>query len=391
MRILILSRDGAGSVLVRRLEQEGNEVKVFCRNRVGRDGYLVTWRPSIAWADLIVATDPSWGTPHEHLFRKLGRPTLCINNIANSMTQDGWKAHKVYEKAGVMVPITRYVDTSSGESVKQAMDAWTGSVLVNSGAVRGWIRCDSVDEFGPLMEELKDTGTAIVRERLNGIEVRTTGLFNGRHWVRPFWHELMDMGMYSQSGNCFGGVVVRSDGDKITDTTLSTVEPILSKAGYRGFFSVESFVQDIGLCVLSVKAGINAEGLCAMLEGSRDNLGDLLFEVAQGVREEVDVTEDVMAVVKVWSELGLRMPIMGLEEGNMKHLWFDGVQGPGFLMERDFNVLATAIGRNVGESLKRAKRTVNNISFVGKHYQHDVGQRAVQHLSDLASGGWIHA
>lgn len=394
MKILLLSRDGDGLGLAHQLKKEGNSVKAFCV--ASRDAGLGlvdrvdSWRPHISWADLVISDGPGWGV-YENLLKQMGKPLLGISDLSDVLSFDRAKSRVLLSKTGMDLPRQWTLVGGQESSFADVLRGWTepGVVL----RVDGVHVCRDVESFLYAVKKVPEGQNAVVEDLVEGVEVRTAGWFNGRGWLEPFYHGFMDMeeavGKMGRVGQSMGGVVVRSGGDSLVERMLMPLTKALQMMGYRGSVTITGFVNQQELFVVGIKLGMCFDELDAVLGGSRGSVGDLLFETAQGVGREIDVTRDKMAVIRVNSlvEDG-GAPVVGLNEGNMKHLWLNGVRvsEDGSVTKADGTLpvfKATSIGRDVREAIKRAHRTVERVSFMHKYYRADACQRAMADVGQL--------
>jgi phosphoribosylamine-glycine ligase len=83
---------------------------------------------------------------------------------------------------------------------------------------------------------------------------------------------------------------------------------------------------------------------------------------------------------------------MGLNEGNLKHIWFEDVYfKDGYSCARSSGALGfvTARGVQVREARRRAYRTVRDLGIPYPLYRTDVGSRASWEYPLLEEWGWI--
>lgn len=400
MKILLISRDGDGLALAHRLKKEGNSVKVFCAASVGAGLGLIdrvdSWRPHMEWADLIFADGPGWGV-YEKLFKQLGKPLFGIGELSDMLSFNRERQRSLLSKAGLDLPRQWSITRGEKNSFADVLSGWTDPGVVLKGS--NVQVCRDMESFLYAANLVEEGHEVVVEDLVEGVEVRTAGWFNGRGWLEPFYHGLMDMeeavGGMGRVGQSMGGVVVRSGGDSLVERALMPLTKALQAMSYRGLVTITEFVNQQEMFVTGMKLGLCFDEIEALCEGSREPLGDLLFETAQGVKKTVDVTKDLMAVVRVSSlvEEG-GAPVIGLDEGNMKHLWLNGVEaledegvkkadGPLAVFK------ATAIGRDVREAVKRVHRTVERINFMHKYYRADACQRAMSDIGVLKSWGLI--
>ena len=411
MRILVLSREGDGLGFAQALAREGHDVNVWIADRrarragVGIVGRPAAWRPLLPQTDLIVCDMVGFGHLRR-LFDKMGKPVISCHPDSDRAELDRQFGLALMRLAGIPHPRTWTFSRPSearavpfppkGLVIKPSGNKSTALTTVNR----------TRDQYLWNLERLPADQPLIVQERVDGIEISTEGWFNGHDWVRPFNHtfeekRLMDGGVGPNTG-CMGNVVLAADENRIVRETVLKLTPFLRKISYRGPVDVNSIVNTQGVFALEFTMRPGYDAIEALTELLREPLGTLLFEVATGVKREMDLPSDeygiaVRVSVPPWPHarpsaeqagMPLRFPREAgkhvyltdayLEDGQPRYAAFDGVVAK-----------VTARGRSPSEARGRVYRTLTNMRIPDAQYRTDIGQRVHSNLTLLRSMGYL--
>lgn len=414
MRVLMLSQEGDGLGIAHGLIKEGNQVDVFIKNSAfasagkGIVNRVKSWRPVVAKADLIIADMVGFGGL-ESTLRKLGKPLLGFNRLADMIELDRSKSEQMFNAAGILTPSS--FEFANPEHAKEILTTWEdpGYVIKPDGNIetsKTFVVRDK-DTFEWALTQYSRDQKLVVQTLIEGIEVSTEGWFNGRDWLRPFNHtfeekRFLDDGFGTNTG-CTGNVVITTEGDRIVEQTLQHLTPFLRRIGYRGPFDVNSIVTQEGVYALEPTPRFGYDAIEAVMEGLKEPLIDLLFEVASGVKTKMEITSDPMLAVRVsvapWPhgtpEKGdADLPIIGLNESNLKHIYLTDARldhnGKFYYTAGDGVVMkVTAIGQDVEQARRRAYRTIDRVGILDKQVRTDIGKRFVPDMRRLRDWGYV--
>ncbi len=303
-----------------------------------------SWRTLLDKADFVIADGRGMGK-FEDLFRSKGRPVLGINYLADILNDR--KQQEFIDQCGISF-------------------------------------CSDFEQI-----------------------VLVHGFFNGRGWVSPFFLSFSENHLFP--GNlgplvdCMGTVVIPLKGSpKIIEMSLEKATDAFKKIGLRGFVTAAIGYNDEGEGISAVHCGMSYDCMEAICEGLKEPLTDVLFEIASGVKKEIDFTEDYLIAVRMtlppWPyPLGFvpsEGPIIeGLNEANLPHVYLCDIyrdngnwrvgMGSGVVLK------ATARGRTIREARRRVYRTLGNISVPAKQYRLDIGEGIDERIRELKVRGLI--
>ena len=173
--------------------------------------------------------------------------------------------------------------------------------------------------------------------------------------------------------------IERLDADaKILKQTLYKLEHFLKKSDYRGFIRIRAVIDSDDIYGLSLHAANDIEFLQTLLELKKSNIGGLLYSVALGRTDVGDWHNGIAAGVRVsMSGYYDEMPITGINEHNLKHIWLQSVEkrnGDYTCVQSDNSLLYITAGSNRlsqtpeirnTSCMERIRRTLSNLTITG--------------------------
>jgi phosphoribosylamine--glycine ligase len=248
----------------------------------------------------------------------------------------------------------------------------------------------------------------IVQETVEGIEISTEGWFNGKTWVKPFNHtierkRLMEGDKGAQTG-CMGNIVWPVDKDKLTESVIEPLSPLLEKVNYVGPIDINCIVDKNNAYFLEFTARPGYDAIQAWSELIKTPLFDYLYGIASQQKTSFSYHDGYAIGVRLsvspfpgkehvqdWQGIkGIDPP-----KEAMRHVWLaDAMKN-----KEDELVVSgvdgviccvTSRGTSVRECQRRAYRTINNIVLTDDiQYRNDIGKTVEKDKQTLAEYGWI--
>lgn len=386
MDILFITTTNNLLGLAARLSEEGHSVKLF--SEAGANGFVERVRhPFEAIKDcrFIVADGPVsaqvWGWA-----KQFNKPIIGTHPIAEQMNADVYKEWQIASKLGVCLPETEIVDDLSMMYDK----------VLNWNNARTTIRYDrvaiSVDHQRWLawaMSQMPLNKKILLQRPVWGEEVHITGWFDGLKWARPFI--LKTPNEDRMGGSSLLGLFKREWVDKL----IAPWEVFLRQIEYRGPFRVKAFASRAKVEHCEAHFGFEFPSIYAFLEGLKDGCGDFLNKIAFGVCTEIPFTTDYASCVVVGTALEAPKgaPVVGLDEGNRKHVYFGSVD----VLEEEILVSANpqwiyavaARGRNLEESFGRLYFTKDRVRIPEAHVMTGLGPLHQQWFNRVRDLGYL--
>jgi len=355
LKILVISDSGIALGLAHRLTQEGHEV-VFGKSNMMR---------SIQECKFIIADSCSDSVYNRA--KTYNKPIIGCNPFADQLNADAIKEYDLCSRLGVEYPNSELYDDATGLQPR----------LLEGSAKRYYIkhkrrvfRCTKPEWLAWAMYELPPDQRVLLQEEVLGDDLSVIGWFNGLSWVEPFFFS-------SPYASRIGGVsmLAQKKPSRLTEKTLKPLEKWLKIVDYRGPVTANLIVNQKNVYVKSINIGLTAPCVFAMIEGlKRMPLSDFLNMLAFGSDTDVSTSLDYLVGISVSSiDADMRgAPILGVENGNLDHLFFQGAykDGAGYAVSEDCDPVYTAVahGRDLTEAARRVYRTIGEVQFPGMSF-----------------------
>lgn len=418
--ILILSVYGSGVPIGLRLAQEGHIVKIWIKEQNARanlDGYrnpskIQEPRRMLEQYDLVLSDMVGLGPLCEEL-RSKGKLVLGGGTFNDKLELDrefGLKVCRSLMK--VKEPTSRTFKTVE-ECLEYLESATTPQVVKPLGNAPVYLTLVSSDgENRTLKSLLKEKGKelvpCIIQERVEGIEISTEGWFDSKEWVLPFNHtfekkRLME-GDKGPNTGCMGNVVFTTEGDKLVETLLIPLTPLLKKVEYVGPIDVNCIVDEKDAYFLEFTARFGYDAIQALAELLKIPLFDFLYGVAARQIKKVQVYDGYGGAVRLsihpyplreGHKESRGVKFLEIPEEGRRHIWLADV-----MMDKELGEVCagvdgvlgsvTARGESVRECRRRIYRTVKNIVIHRDvQYRGDIGE-IEESVQQLKEWGWLN-
>lgn len=424
MKFLFRSAAGDSMSIARRVEAEGNEVRLWIAKPSMRhvgDG-MVTKTNDIAaveWADVIVFDSHGHGLAAEAEKWRASKPVLGSSAFADKLEHDRNMGIELAEAVGISVP--EYAEFSGHRAFDEAADYIVeheksnnaGWVLKpNTDEIRTHIALDSeemlrmLEFFACRFTQEKVAPDFVLQWRLKGIEVSTEAWFNGESWGLPngtIEEQRFFDGDLGELTGCAGNIVwAYEDLDApLVKKLLLPLTPHL-KGKYRGPVDVNSLVTPDGdPCFLEFSPRFGYSAIFALLE-LVDDAGRLFWEVANGKPITTKVQTDRFAIgiratippYPVGGDAATGYPVLGFDPETVdKHL------SPGDLCVVDDEVETTGDSGvafeftqsdvTIPEAATKLYETARSVRVPNMRYRTDIGVTAKEDYDKLTALGLI--
>lgn len=418
--ILILSKNGDGIPIALRLASEGHVVKIYIKEakaKASLDGFknpskISDPKKMLEQYDLVLADMVGLGSLCEQL-KKKGKLVLGGGVFNDRLELDREYGEKVVKTlAKIKVPEAGHA-TNKQELLTKLKTAGKPLVIKPLGNQPVGLTLVSNDKQNrTLLGIANNYGDQLVpcilQERIDGVEVSTEGWFNGKEWVRPFNHTLEKKrfmeGDKGPNTGCMGNVVWATNGDKLTETALEPLAPLLEKVDYVGPLDVNCIVTEQDAYFLEFTARFGYEAIQTWAELLKEPLFEYLYFMATAQPQEVPFFENGFAIGVRLSvppypteenmERWRGVQVLDLPEEAKRHVWLadvmkqDGVEA---LAGVDGVVgCVTARGTTIRECRRRVYRTIKNIVIhPDVQYRSDIGEDAEEQVAKLRGWGWV--
>ena len=223
----------------------------------------------------------------------------------------------------------------------------------------------------------------------DGIELHTTGWFNGFNFITPYHSYFKktkfmerDMGLETESQGC---LLFYHKTNKITKAFLTPLLKELKKTGYVGAVNITSNIKSEGLTLTNISLGFQYDSTYAALEGLRQPLGEFLYRLAFDGIKRTKTSTDWLVATRVsippypfptTEQLNKSVSVSGINESNLKHIFLRDIQcidGEYFSAGCDgYLMTISARGLTPNKAIRRTHRTINNLQIENIQYRRDV-------------------
>lgn len=316
MNILFINQTRTLLGLAERLALEGHTIQVFGHGNGLVDSVRHPYE-AIKDCKFIVADGPVEHKVWEWA-RTFNKPVIGTNPLTEMINRDCYREWRVASKLNIPMPPTEVIDDIS--------DMYTKVLEWNSARTlirydRETVSCDHQRWLAWAVHKLPLNKKILLQQPSWGEEIQVFGWFDGMHWARPFLVKT------NSEGQLRASTVLALFERAWTKAAIQPWEIFLRNVEYKGPMSVRLLASRKGMQMMSVHIGFEFPSIYSFLEGLKEPIGDFLNRVAFGVCEEIDITTDYASCVIVGTALKDPggVPIVGLDEGNRKHIFFGSV------------------------------------------------------------------
>ena len=417
MRILVLSQTGDFLGVAQRLRLEGHDVamwikeKAYARSGKGIVERVLSWRPLLRWADLVIVDIVGMGKYYP-LLKSMGKPFLGCHPEMDRLELDRAYGMKCFADAGITVPETFPFPTPAKALQWMRDEDWGDGFAVkaddNIGCASSRVLTEP-EQLDWALEALPATSSLIVQRLVKGVEVSTEGWFDGNDFIPPYNHTFEEKkfleGNLGPNTGCMGNIVIARESNRLTRATVERLRPLLRHLHWRGPIDVNCIVNEEGAFALEATARFGYDAIEAFLEGVKMGAGEFLRGIASRELTTIPISSDYLIAVRLsvppypledenvvpeWGE-----PLLGINEESIRHLWLCNV----YVDPKDqlfktsgadgLTLVATARGESVADARRRVYRTLNNIRVGSKMYRRDIGSRADEAIKHLTDWKWL--
>jgi hypothetical protein len=345
-----------------RLVDEGHKVTVFTPGKLpegfGKFERATHPHNAIKACKFIVSDGISNSSVYDWA-KQYNRPIIGCSQMTDLMNADCYKEFTIGQRIGAPLPETEVIDDIS-TMYSKVLDWNPSRTLVRYD--RETITCDHQEWLAWAMTQLPLNKKILLQTPAYGEFVTITGWFDGLKWARPFAFK-------SEGEDRLGAsLLIPLKDSALIDNTIGPWGEFLKAVDYHGPFSVRCMANAIDLTVISTYAGFEFPSTFAYIEGLMEPFGEFLNKIALSVTETSRFSKDFCTAMTVRSSMKepVGVPILGLDEGNQKHIFFGGVVfresekviGPG-----PWVYSASAHGRDPEESFGRMAFTSKMIKI----------------------------
>ena len=416
--VLLMSDFGDGLPIAIKLAREGHIVKVYIRQKKAKRSLQGFKNPSQVQSpkmldqyDLILFDMAGLGQQADSMVKQ-GRSVIGGGSFNDKLELDREYGEKVarsllkinvptYKKAGTVNACVKALETAGKPLVVKPLgNQDTRFTLVSD---------DKANR--PLISLVKNLGAdlfpVILQERIDGVEISTEGWFNGKKFKvfnHTLEHKRFMEGELGPMTGCMGNVVWLSERNRLIETALTPLGPLLKKVNFVGPIDVNCIVTEEEAYFLEFTPRFGYDAIQAWCELIKGSLFDFLWKLSIGDRLP-DIRDDYAIAVRLSvppypmkgkEDLDILQGVqfLDIKKGAERHTYLSDVMmnGSSPVCAGVDGVLGcvTARGDQIQEVRRRAYRTARNIIIHGDvQYRKDIGAGVERKIEKLKTWGWL--
>jgi phosphoribosylamine--glycine ligase len=421
--ILVISHFGVSGELCHRFLGEGNPVKFYIKDPHSRDinDGLITkvnaWEPHVAWADLIIFDDATFGKVADGL-RQMGKAVVGPCPYSDRLEMDRGFGAEEMKKAGMTVlpdwnfrsikDAVAFVQKNPGRYViKPSGKAQDEKALTYVGKSE-----DGSDIVAMLENYQKKWGSKIheiqVQTFAKGVEVAVGAWFNGKEAISPCfvnfeYKKMMNNDLGPNTGE-MGTTGFWTDHCRLYDETLGKMVAAVRASGYSGYLDINCIATKDAVYPLEFTPRFGVPTIWLQMEGIKSPLGDFFDALGSGKKFRLDTESGVqICVVIATAPFPYEDPESFKKYSADKELEFKDPSLGGiyladvkkidnrYMLAGNSGYACVCVGK--GMTYEEAKddvyQKVKSVSLADAFYRTDIGHKWHKDRDLLSAWGWL--
>lgn len=421
---LFVSEDGLIGDTAWEVLKEGHDVKYFIDNPTEKeiaDGFVPktdNWLADVDWADVIVFDDVLGQGKKAVQMRKAGKAVVGGTPYTDRLEDDRAFGQEELKKAGVnIIPYRDF--TSFDDAILYVRENPGRYVIKPSGEAQNVKRFlfvgeeESGEDVLQVLDAYKKAWSKKIKvfqlqKRVVGVEVAVGAFFNGKEFIYPinvnFEHKKLFPGNLGPSTGEMGTAMFWSGPNKLFNTTLKKLEPVLSQEGFVGYMDLNCIVNSNGIYPLEFTARFGYPTICIQQEGMITPISEFFYELARGssfkLRTRAGFQIGVRIVVPPFPfndpktfEVNSKDAVIFFKTPNREGIHIEDVK----LVDGNWTITGNSgvvlVVCGTGSTMKQAQNQVysriNNIMIPNMYYRKDIGDRWFEDSDRLHNWGYL--
>jgi len=420
---LFVSIDGLIADIAWRIKEQGHNVKYYVKNPADKEiglGFIDMvddWKKEKNWADIIIFDDVLGQGKKAEALRKQGKLVIGGSEYTDKLEDDRDFGQQELKKHGVTIlPSTTFTNFEDAiKFVKNHPDKYVIKPCGEAANLKGLLFIGEEDDGRDVIQVLNDYNKAWskkipsfqLQKRIYGVEVAVGSFFNGKEFIYPininFEHKKLFPGDLGPSTGEMGTAMFWSGPNKLFNYTLRKFEATLAKEGYMGYIDLNCIVNNRGIYPLEFTSRFGYPCVFIQEEGMLTPIGDLLYDLAQGMTPKLNVKSGFQIGVRIVvppfpfkddetfevkskdSVIYFKKPTDGVHFEDVKR-----VNGE-WVVTGNSGVVLVVCG--CGQTMKQAQsqvyQRIKNISIPHMYYRDDIGDRWLEDSDKLHTWGYL--
>jgi phosphoribosylamine---glycine ligase len=421
---LFVSYSALISDIAWQIAKEGHAVKYYIDSEKERDigdGFVPKcsdWRAEVDWADVIVFDDTlGHGTLAQEL-RARGKKVIGGTEYTDRLEDDRSFGQDELRKAGVnILPYREFRDFDSAiEYVKANPDRYVVKPSGEAGNVKRRLFVGDEDDGEDVVRVLEAYKKSFpdeikvfqLQKRVTGVEVAVGAFFNGKEFAFPlnvnFEHKKLFPGNIGPSTGEMGTTMFWSGPNKLFNSTLKKMEPLLAREGYVGYVDLNCIVNGNGIYPLEFTSRFGYPTISIQQEGMSTPIGEFFHDLAAGTTNKFRVKSGFQLGVRIvvspfpfdddatFNSVSKNAAIL-FKKGIPEEVHIEDVKqvnGQWYVAGTSGVVLIVCgLGQTMRQAQAQAYSRIKNIMIPDMYYRDDIGERWFEDHDKLHTWGYL--
>ncbi len=421
---LFVSYSALISDIAWQIAKEGHAVKYYIdseRDRDIADGFVPKvsdWKAEVDWADVIVFDDTlGHGTLAAEL-RARGKKVIGGTPYTDRLEDDRSFGQDELRKAGVNILHYREF-TNFDEAiayVKANPDRYVIKPSGEAGNVKRRLFVGDEDDGEDVVRVLEAYKKSFpdeikvfqLQKRVTGVEVAVGAFFNGKEFAYPinvnFEHKKLFPGNIGPSTGEMGTTMFWSGPNKLFNSTLRKMEPLLAREGYVGYVDLNCIVNGNGIYPLEFTSRFGYPTISIQQEGMSTPIGEFFHDLAAGTINKFKVKSGFQLGVRIvvspfpfdddatFNSVSKNAAIL-FKKGIPEEVHIEDVKqvnGQWYVAGTSGVVLIVCgLGPTMRQAQAQAYSRIKNIMIPDMYYRDDIGERWFEDHDKLHTWGYL--
>jgi phosphoribosylamine---glycine ligase len=299
---LFVSLSGLITDIAWQVSKEGHAVRYYIDAAGERDigdGFVtktLDWRADVDWADVIVFDDTLGQGALAAELRAKGKKVVGGSAYTDRLEDDRAFGQEELKRCGVNILPYRQFDNfdEAIAFVKAKPDRYVIKPSGESGNVKRRLFVGDEDDGEDVVRVLEAYKKSFpdeiklfqLQQRVTGVEVAVGAFFNGKEFALPvnvnFENKKLFPGNIGPSTGEMGTSMFWSGPNRLFNSTLKLMEPLLARERYVGYIDLNCIVNGQGIYPLEFTARFGYPSIMIQQEGMLTPIGEFLHDLAAG-------------------------------------------------------------------------------------------------------------
>ncbi|MBD3310177.1 phosphoribosylamine--glycine ligase [Candidatus Woesearchaeota archaeon] len=422
-KFLFVTIDSLIADMAWRIKLEGHEVKYYVRNPDDKEvgmGFVEMvddWEKETNWADIIIFDDVLGQGKKAEELRKQGKLVVGGTEYTDRLEDEREFGQEELKNLGVnILPYQAFTNFEDAISfVKENQGRYVLKPSGEAANLKGLLFIGEEEDGRDVIQVLDDYRKAWskkipsfqLQKRISGVEVAVGAFFNGKEFIYPvninFEHKKLFPGNLGPSTGEMGTTMFWSGPNRLFNSTLKKMEPVLAREGYVGYIDLNCIVNSNGIYPLEFTSRFGYPSIFIQEEGMLVPVGDFLYDLAQGKSPKLKTKSGFQIGVRIVvppfpftdketfevksrdSIIFFKKPVEGVHFEDVKL-----VKGEWIVTGNAGVVLVVCgCGQTMKQAQEQAYKRIKSISIPHMYYRDDIGDRWYEDSDKLHSWGYL--